>query len=68
MDFKALIIELFQASSFAAILAFLFGVLGLERVDHFIELAVIAFVFGGIPMMLAKRFVVSFIRETKQSN
>jgi hypothetical protein len=53
---RLLIIELIQASSFAAVLAFLFAS---------VELGFMAFAFGGVPVMLAKRFVISFVKEIK---
>jgi len=43
MNFKSLIIELFQASSFAAILAFLFATIGQENIEDIIRFPVGAF-------------------------
>jgi len=63
MNCKLLIIELFQASSFAAIIAFLFGIIGIENIKYASDVSNIAgfcLVFGGVPIILAKRFVVSF--------
>ena len=66
MNLKLFIIELFQASSFAAVITFLFAILSYERTIHAIEMASVAFIFGGVPFMLAKRFLVSFLKEIKQ--
>ncbi|MGL6121588.1 MAG: hypothetical protein ACRC1W_00840 [Shewanella sp.] len=59
MNYKSLAFEFVQASALAAIL-------GLEKGEHVIEASFIALLLGGIPMMLAKRFVISFIKEIKQ--
>ena len=67
MNYKLLIIELFQATAFAMVLTFLIATLGLERIEYIGTLTFFAFMLGGIPMMLAKRFLVSVIKEIKYS-
>ncbi|GMM84754.1 hypothetical protein [Pseudoalteromonas sp. MTN2-4] len=66
MNFKLFIIELFQASSFLAVITFLFAILSYETYKHALDMTSFAFVFGGVPIMLAKRFLVSFLKEIKQ--
>jgi len=66
MKFKPLIIELLQASSFAVVLTFLFAIIGFEKSRYVFQLAIVAFVFGGLPVMLAKRFLISYFKEVKQ--
>ncbi|WP_163937591.1 hypothetical protein [Paraferrimonas sp. SM1919] len=60
MKIKELLIELLQASCFVAILTFLCSLIGFEKMRYVSQATLFSFVFGGIPMMLAKRFILSF--------
>lgn len=58
---SGLIFEFMQASGFAACVSFIIAFI----VDDRQALAMGMF-FGGVPVMLAKRFVISFLREVSR--
>ncbi|MCU8000783.1 hypothetical protein [Shewanella sp. SM95] len=68
MQFKPLLMELLQATGFCTILTFLFTIAFLERNDDMIGFTLVALVLGGIPTMLAKRFILSLIKEVKAAS
>lgn len=66
MNYKSLVIEFFQASALAAVLVFLFAILGEQRGNFVTQSSFLALLIGGIPMMLVKRFIISFIKEIRE--
>ena len=68
MNFKNIIIEYIQATAFATVVTFLLAIIGMERTNDIGEAIIIAFIAGGIPFMLSKRFIISFIRAAKETN
>ena len=63
MKYKELAIEFLQASCAIAVIAFLFASIGSGTEKPPIKIMLFALVFGGIPTMLAKRFIRSFARR-----
>lgn len=62
---KTLIIEFIQATAFAVCIAFIVSILGLNHNDDIALFIFSALICGGVPVMLAKRFVVAFKKECK---
>lgn len=65
MNYKDLAIEYLQATSTIVILTFLFSIFGAETAKPAIENMVFALIVGGIPTMLAKRFIMNSKNVTK---
>ncbi|WP_146067167.1 hypothetical protein [Stutzerimonas kunmingensis] len=63
MNYKELAIEFLQATSTIVVLAFLFAAIGSGTAKPPLNAITFALVFGGIPTMLAKRFILSFTRR-----
>jgi hypothetical protein len=58
--FKKLLVEFIQATAFAACLAFITCIIGLDNNEQILIFLLLAITVGGIPVMLAKRFILSF--------
>ncbi len=67
---KKLFVEFLQATAFAGVLGFLFILISgnpeLYRGKRIIQVSMIGFIFGGIPMMLAKRFMLAAIKSARE--
>lgn len=61
---KKLVIEFFQATGFALCMGFLISAFGDNSLSR--DAVPFALFFGAVPLMLAKRFVLSFIKSSRE--
>jgi len=63
MNYKNLAIEFLQATSAIVVLTFLFATIGSGTAKPPLSAMSFALIFGGVPTMLAKRFIISFTQR-----
>lgn len=61
---KTLVIEFFQATGFALCIGFLISAFGENSLS--VDAAGLALFLGAVPLMLAKRFILSFIKSCRE--
>lgn len=61
---KKLVIEFFQATGFALCIGFLISAFGDNSFSR--DAFPVALLFGAVPLMLAKRFILSFIKSSRE--
>lgn len=68
MNIKDLAIEFLQATATIATLAFLLSIIGAGTAKPPFHAVTFALAFGGIPTMLAKRFMLNLINRPRQED
>nr|WP_322939492.1 hypothetical protein [Pseudomonas sp. s4] len=65
MNYRDLAVEFLQATATIVVLTFLFSIIGAAHEKPPIKAMIFALVFGGIPTMLAKRFILNCINRAQ---